>query len=292
MLRLFLSFMSDELYHSTEQVTNLPALIPPAALVLRRIDSAIGLMRDVVQESSAEYWYEKGRLHNKSYEWAAAEYSLRHFLAMKLDLCNRLDGMDVILQLALALTQQNKCDAAMEILSSNYETLEKKTMAWVLFGMRNLRNLFRESLIEYEKINKFNSNYLYLLSLVLTRFGKHSLARVYLEKVYSKNEADSVKSVLWLETSGELWQRQKEFGKALDDYNKLVSLDTNNVQYLKRRGLIKARLNDYKGALMDFEKIFNLDPQIVESLKDIVYRGYLGADVNKVYLFVIENLKR
>lgn len=283
--------MSDELYHSTEQVTSLPAIIPPAALVLRRIDSAIGLMRDVVQESSAEYWYEKGRLHNKSYEWAAAEYSLRRFLAMKLDLSNRLDGMDVVLQLALALTQQNKCDAAMEILSSNYETLAKTIMAWVLFGMRDLRNLLQESLIRHESITHFDSNYLYLLSLVLTRFGKHSLARVYLEKIYSATETSSSKSAFWLKTSGQLWQRQKELGKALDDYNELISFDSNDVHCLECRGLVKARLNDYEGALMDFEKIFNLDPQIVESLEDTVSRGYLGADVNKVYLFVIASLK-
>ena len=39
----------------------LPVLIPTAAVLLRRTQTAMGLLHDVVQESLAEYWYERSK---------------------------------------------------------------------------------------------------------------------------------------------------------------------------------------------------------------------------------------
>jgi outer membrane protein assembly factor BamD (BamD/ComL family) len=51
---------------------HLPALLPPTATLLHRTQGALGLLRDVVQESSAEYWYERGKAAMAREEWDEA----------------------------------------------------------------------------------------------------------------------------------------------------------------------------------------------------------------------------
>ncbi|WP_223649678.1 tetratricopeptide repeat protein [Hymenobacter psoromatis] len=46
----------DEGLHSST-----PAIVPSVNLILQRTQTTVGLLREVVQESSAEYWYERGR---------------------------------------------------------------------------------------------------------------------------------------------------------------------------------------------------------------------------------------
>lgn len=52
--------------------SQLPALLPQAALVLRRTQTTLGLVRDVVQESSAMYWYLLGEEASIKEEWDQA----------------------------------------------------------------------------------------------------------------------------------------------------------------------------------------------------------------------------
>lgn len=68
---------------------NLPALIPSSSLILNRTQTAIGLLRDVVQESSAEYWYKLGEKASEQEDWDKAIYNY--------DKCVRLrDGTLII----------------------------------------------------------------------------------------------------------------------------------------------------------------------------------------------------
>ena len=51
---------------------HLPALLPPTTTLLHRTQTTLGLLREVVQESSAEYWYERGIKYSKEEEWEDA----------------------------------------------------------------------------------------------------------------------------------------------------------------------------------------------------------------------------
>lgn len=62
---------------------HLPAPLPSPAALLHRTQAALELLRDVVQESSAEYWYERGKAASVSEKWDDAYYSLVY--AIKLD---------------------------------------------------------------------------------------------------------------------------------------------------------------------------------------------------------------
>lgn len=55
-----------------EDIRHLPALLPPVSLVLQRTQLAIGLLRDVVEESSSTYWYEKGKRASAAQRWDEA----------------------------------------------------------------------------------------------------------------------------------------------------------------------------------------------------------------------------
>lgn len=46
--------------NGSKKESNLPAVLSPTHLVLRRTEGVLGLLHDVVQESSAKYWYERG----------------------------------------------------------------------------------------------------------------------------------------------------------------------------------------------------------------------------------------
>lgn len=51
---------------------NLPARLPSASLVLNRTQSTLGLLQDVIQESSAEYWNDRGKTAVAREAWEEA----------------------------------------------------------------------------------------------------------------------------------------------------------------------------------------------------------------------------
>ncbi len=59
---------------------NLPSLQPSAVIVLQRTQTTLGILRDVVQESSAEYWYRRGKEAAMTEEWPAAIHAFRRCL--------------------------------------------------------------------------------------------------------------------------------------------------------------------------------------------------------------------
>jgi len=54
------------------QPSALPATIPLTELVLRRTQATMGLLREVMLESSIEYWYNRAIEHKMAEEWEAA----------------------------------------------------------------------------------------------------------------------------------------------------------------------------------------------------------------------------
>ena len=51
---------TEPLDNSIFNTPNLPARLPVATALMQRTQTTLGLLRDVVQESSAEYWYNQG----------------------------------------------------------------------------------------------------------------------------------------------------------------------------------------------------------------------------------------
>ncbi|WP_151088478.1 tetratricopeptide repeat protein [Hymenobacter baengnokdamensis] len=56
------------------RASNLPATVSITATVLRRTQTQLDLLQEVVQESSAEYWYNKGENLFKSQKFSESIY--------------------------------------------------------------------------------------------------------------------------------------------------------------------------------------------------------------------------
>jgi hypothetical protein len=57
--------------------SNLPTLASSTVSLLHRTQTVVELLRDVVQESSAEYWYERGTKATEREEWDEAIFSFK-----------------------------------------------------------------------------------------------------------------------------------------------------------------------------------------------------------------------
>ena len=100
-----------------DNASNLPTLLPSASLVLRRTQGALELLRNVVQESSAEYWYERGKAASAAEDWAEAGYSFRQCLL------RNSQHWKATLHLASSLGHYQQGDAAAEALLQAYQLL-------------------------------------------------------------------------------------------------------------------------------------------------------------------------
>lgn len=65
--------------------TSLPALLPPVTLLIQRTQTTLGLLHNVVEESSAHYWYERGIATNENEDWDEAIYCFGKYLGYKED---------------------------------------------------------------------------------------------------------------------------------------------------------------------------------------------------------------
>tara|TARA_X000000950_G_C13606773_1_gene533656 strand:- start:50 stop:688 length:639 start_codon:yes stop_codon:yes gene_type:complete len=75
---------------------------------------------------------------------------------------------------------------------------------------------------------------------------------------------------------GKLKKIIKDYDGAMDDYNKAITIYSNNHSAYHNRGILKRILNDNKGSISDFTKSINLNPD-----KDSYYnRGISKVAIN------------
>ena len=98
-----------------QDASHLPTLIPPASLLLQRIQTTVGLLHDVVLESSAEYWYGMGKKAYLTNQLGVAEASLRSCLERD------SDYWQANLCLALVWAKCQEISKAAEALQQAYE---------------------------------------------------------------------------------------------------------------------------------------------------------------------------
>ena len=94
---------------------HLPARLPQTTALLRRAQGTLAVLRDVVQESSAEYWYERGKAASAAEDWAEAGYSFRQCVL------RNSQHWKATLQLAGSLGHYQQGDAAAEALLQAYQ---------------------------------------------------------------------------------------------------------------------------------------------------------------------------
>jgi tetratricopeptide (TPR) repeat protein len=59
---------------------------------------------------------------------------------------------------------------------------------------------------------------------------------------------------------GEAKSELADFQSAIEDYSKVIEIDSNYKWAFQSRGIAKSKLNDFEGAVLDFDKVIQIDP--------------------------------
>ena len=280
--------------------SNLPVLLRPAALLLRRVQKALGLTNDVVQESSAEYWYERGKQASEAQEWAGAVYAFAQ--------CVKLNSSHWRghLQFAAAITHQQKNPAQALIEAYNhspYTSFEKfkpeltdvqwreindsinisaKDKAWSnLMGVAILHMLSRNEdelnellevlYFDYADESRGSYSFLRLLGWHNNYIDyKGSALEFYTEAI----ELDPKRPECYFYRSG-IRYGTKDYSGALSDVNRAIELDAKEAALFTNRAALKTAFKDTQGALQDLDKAIELNPNLALAFLN---RGRLKYD--------------
>jgi len=94
---------------------------------------------------------------------------------------------------------------------------------------------------------------------------------------YSKAEADSpqaapnlnLMTAAELEKAGDVARAQKDYVKAIDDFEAAIRKDRKNAVLYNKLGLTELRKDELKAARMDFDKAAKLNPKYSEAINNI-----------------------
>ncbi|RZK27504.1 MAG: hypothetical protein EOO61_23350, partial [Hymenobacter sp.] len=262
------------------QPANLPALLPSTSVILKRTQTAVGLLRDMVQESSADYWYEQGKKANEIQEWIEAEYASNK--------CVTIEPIHWrgLLQLTVSLASQKQVANAVPPLLKAYSGryIDFKS------SFSNELSQIQWKILEHE-FNECNqvvhgsSNVLLALVIILCVRKEWKEAREALESTKFQNDTDSA---LWHRLSGMIWYYQQDYAKAIADFDYSIELNSQNHWVYIERGRAKAEyVNtgdletlsediEYRcDAWHDFEQAIELEPKSVAAY---IHRASVSAD--------------
>ena len=256
---------------------HLPSLLPPASLLLRRSQTTLGLLRDVVQESSAEYWYERGKKASEGEDWIAASYAF--------ECCLALDSLHWRGQLQLSATyayQRSARLAAVTLLNffesshTNYIPFEREIGTKAL---NDLGKLFEEFNNEFapDFDNLLALSFIYWITDSDSGYGAlekfKPKMRDTLELAQQIFPADVTTSAIWHRLSGALWHHSGRFrventiqnNRALEEFDEAILLYSTNASVYIDRANIKAKLKNLTGAFLDYEYAIKLFPKFIDA---------------------------
>ena len=266
---------------------NVPAPVPAANALIRRTQTTLGLLQEVVRESSAEYWYERGKMASAREEWEEAQYSF--------DLCLKLDynHWRGTLQIALVLAHIQQENRASAMLIRAYEM---RYSTYIDFSNEITLQQWQVLCQKLESIQSshedtFENSLALALATWMTNDPKFShpyqikVARFMLDEIKNKYRNQSHLSVLWHRLSGTCrnGNYENENVETLNNYNQAVSLNPNHAAAYHERGRFKVQhFKDYAGALADYSKSIDLDPNQSNTLAAVAgikshLKNYAGA---------------
>lgn len=223
---------------------------------MHRTKTTLGLLRDVVQESSANYWYEKGKRAIKVEEWDEAQATLERSLIL-----NALHWR-AHLQLALVYTKLSVDKITDELLAAYQSTND----GWDSFTKELSQNEWNSIAAGLKTERYEGEGYPFKpfrchLSLVLIQriLRDFESARQTLEFARKAFKLDVTHSMLWHRLSGAIWYDTKEWINSITDYDTAIKLDTyNSINYISR-GRAKHQNGMYNDAVQDISHAIDIE---------------------------------
>lgn len=242
---------SDPTTKPDDDTCRLPALLPPVSLELRRMESTLAVLSDVVQESSAEYWYERGKAANEVEKYDDAAWCLQECLTRE------SQHWRAELQLAVASLNRNPDAAATATLraySGPYPSWgslvgELAVATWDKIGaaLRSHKDLTSDPFCSF-----------LALAFVYRVVHQPKLARQALEIIQVLYPEKAKLSVGLFRLSGGLWSDENQWQLAVNDYNQVVFISPRYAPVYLNRGRMKQELGNKEEALADYDRAVEL----------------------------------
>ena len=256
----------------------LPATVPTAAIVLQRTQTTLGLLRDVVQESSAKAWFERGIAAEANTQWPEAAYAYRQCVERDAQFWRAGVRLGAALAHLAAATVSasgfaralGQVEAAATALTGVHEVAfivwgelvkELDTSTWKL--LRNCLEAARSTA---------QDGFQLLLGLVLAYVAleQKEEARRTLEEMRFMYGRQVEKSVLWFRISALFYFKSGLYSEVNTACDYLLEFEPNDCAAYYYRGAAKCFLQDYVGAIVDQSHVIALKPNF--GLAESYYR--------------------
>ena len=247
--------------------TNLPVLQQSTVTVLQRTQTTLGLLREVLQETSAVYWYERGIAASAAGEWTNAEYFFEQAVKLK------PTYWQALIQIALVQALNGRIEKSVTALLESYEIPfpdwgmyinELSQQDWsvieTFFNLSN-NNLGDEAL--------FKRICLGIILILVIKAGLGNLVHedgIWIQSKVFKQFNLISKS--WELTGhlasiyNRLYTFSKSFEFQIEAYNQAIFANNKFELSYMERGKAKLFIKDAEGALQDFDQAILLNPSI------------------------------
>jgi tetratricopeptide (TPR) repeat protein len=238
---------------------------------LEQFDRAVQIDSDM-----PEIYFHRGNLYcdwEKQYDKAIADYNKA--VALK------PDYLQVYINRANIYKLQAKYD---EAIADYNKAVALKPDYILLYTNRaniyKLQSKYDEAIRDYETILQLDANNArayYNMALIYKEYynKKHDIKELNQVKVYVNKALDrDPENADFYRTRAELYSLEKDYTKAIDDYNKIMQLNSQDYRALMDRGIAYFQLNDYTNAYIDFNECIAhgfQDPQIEVYRKKIIH---------------------
>ncbi len=179
-----------------DNTSQLPALQPPAALILQRTQTTLELLREVVQESSAEYWYERGKKAGARQEWVEA------LAAFQACIVRDPNHWRATLQMTITLVQQNRYETAASALEQAYYLPYLESKEWKSELSTNEWQMLRTSFEGYQEVAQNKFSILLALIIIPREASSNDFLAETLDLMKSLYPLQIKKSPTWYVLSG------------------------------------------------------------------------------------------
>lgn len=245
--------------------TSLPVLAPSTNTLIRRTQTTLGLLRDVVQESSAKYWYELGREESIEERWKEAEYAFNR--------CLNCDSKHwrAALQVTHTLARLYQYEAAAFALQQAYYLPYLKSVDWRAELSTDEWKSLRDSFEKYKVMVEDKFNVLLSLALVYTsaEIADYTLARQTLDVLQLLYPLQVSQSSTWHILDGYVIQfENNDFKAAWKSLERAINILPNVSNIYYKIAVIEEEWNinpyservEYLGyAVVEYKKATELD---------------------------------
>ena len=246
--------MTPDFSSSESSPAQLPALLPSTALLAKRAQTALGLLRDVVQESSAEHWYKQGRVADANTQWAEAAYTYRK--CVELD----PDHWRGEVRRASALAYLGQAEAAAGALTKASEAAVEGWQELVAELAEPAWYQLRDCMETSRSTAQDGFGLLLGLALVYRVLKQAELARRTLDVMQFMYQQQVAGSARWFRLSGNLHSDTGHHTEAIADYDRAIELIPNFAAAYFNRGHAKNSLKEFTEDIADYDRAIELMP--------------------------------